>query len=162
MGEGAGTRGLLLLAACYRLSTSVGWKTRRGWCTKGPCSQGWGRGGLSPCALERANRGRRKPVSHKVLTYIEYRSVSGVFRNIDPPPPLHPASVSSPAPKVGGTHSPGRWGDGGSIFRMMPEIELASFSIILLRPHYSRFFNDTFVPIPLWFTGHTISWFWSS
>jgi hypothetical protein len=34
--------------------------------------------------------------SHKVLIYVEYRAVSGVFQNIDPPPPLHPASVSSP------------------------------------------------------------------
>ncbi len=33
---------------------------------------------------------------HKVLTYIEYRAVSGVFRTIDPPPPIHPASVSFP------------------------------------------------------------------
>ncbi len=33
--------------------------------------------------------------------YVEYRAVSGVFRTIDPPAPLHPASVSSPAPKAG-------------------------------------------------------------
>jgi hypothetical protein len=39
---------------------------------------------------------------HKVLTYIEYRAVSGVFRTIDPPPPLHPESVSSPRTKGGG------------------------------------------------------------
>ncbi len=32
----------------------------------------------------------------KVLTYVEYRAVSGVFQNIDPQPPLHLASVSSP------------------------------------------------------------------
>ena len=44
---------------------------------------------------------------YKVLTYEEYRAVSGVFQNIEPPPPFHPASVSSPAPKAGGTHSPG-------------------------------------------------------
>ncbi len=45
---------------------------------------------------------------YKVLTYEEeYRAVSGVFQNIDPPPPFHPAGVSSPAPKAGGTHSPG-------------------------------------------------------
>ncbi len=39
--------------------------------------------------------------------------MSGVFRTIDPPPPLHSASVSSPRTKGGGwgTHSPG--GDGG-------------------------------------------------
>ncbi len=38
----------------------------------------------------------------------------GVFRTTDPPPPLHPASVSSPAPKAGGyTHSLGGEGGGG-------------------------------------------------
>ncbi len=41
--------------------------------------------------------------AHKVLTYVEYRAVSDVFQNIDPPahPPLHPASVSSPRTKGG-------------------------------------------------------------
>jgi hypothetical protein len=29
-------------------------------------------------------------VHHKVLTYIEYRAVSGVFRTIDPPSPSPP------------------------------------------------------------------------
>jgi hypothetical protein len=38
----------------------------------------------------------------QVLMYVEYRAVSGVFQNIDPPPPLHPASVSSPRTKGGG------------------------------------------------------------
>jgi hypothetical protein len=32
--------------------------------------------------------------AHKVLTYIEYRAVSGVFRTIDPPTPLPLTSVS--------------------------------------------------------------------
>ncbi len=32
----------------------------------------------------------------KILTYKEYRAVTGVFRTFDPAPPLHPASVSSP------------------------------------------------------------------
>ncbi len=41
-------------------------------------------------------------VTHKVLTYVESRAVSVVFQNIDPPPPLHPASVSSPRTKGGG------------------------------------------------------------
>jgi hypothetical protein len=42
---------------------------------------------------------------HKVLTYVEYRAVSGVFQNIDPPPPSQPASVSSPRTKgVGGQY----------------------------------------------------------
>jgi hypothetical protein len=55
-------------------------------------------------------------MQHKVLTYIEYRAVSGVFGTIDPPPPLHPASVSFPRTKVaGGTHSPGGEGLGVNI-----------------------------------------------
>jgi hypothetical protein len=40
--------------------------------------------------------------NHKVLTYVEYRAVSGVFQNIDPPPPFHPASVFSPHTIGGG------------------------------------------------------------
>jgi hypothetical protein len=48
---------------------------------------------------------------HKVLTYVEYRALSGVFQNIDPPPPFHPASVSSPLTKgAGGYTLAGRWG----------------------------------------------------
>jgi hypothetical protein len=31
--------------------------------------------------------------------------MSGVFRTIDAPPPLHPASVSSPRTKGGGVHT---------------------------------------------------------
>ncbi len=54
-------------------------------------------------------------VHDKVLTYVEYRAVSGVFQNIDPPPPLHPASVSSPAPNAGGYTLAGRWGVGVNI-----------------------------------------------
>jgi hypothetical protein len=33
---------------------------------------------------------------------MEDRAVSGVFRTIDPPPPRHPASVSSPRLRMGG------------------------------------------------------------
>ncbi len=49
-----------------------------------------------------------KYIRYKVLTYVEYRAVSGVFQNIDPPPPFHPASLSVPpsAPKAKDTHSP--------------------------------------------------------
>jgi hypothetical protein len=38
-------------------------------------------------------------------TYVEYRAVSGVFQNIDPPPPLHPANVSSPRTEGRGVHT---------------------------------------------------------
>jgi hypothetical protein len=44
-----------------------------------------------------------------VLTYIEHRAVSSVFRTIDPPPPLPLASVSSPRTKGGGGYTFG-WG----------------------------------------------------
>ncbi len=54
--------------------------------------------------------------THKVLTYVEYRAVSGVFRTIDSPPPLNPANVSCPpAPKAGGYTLAGRWGGGGGV-----------------------------------------------
>jgi hypothetical protein len=50
------------------------------------------------------------------------------FQNIDPPPSLCPASVSSPRNKGEGTHSPGGEGDGGSIFWKMRDIGLPSYS----------------------------------
>jgi hypothetical protein len=53
--------------------------------------------------------------------------MSVVFQNIDPPPPFHPASVSSPRILAG------RGGGGGSIFLKTPDIGLASYSIISLR-----------------------------
>ncbi len=39
--------------------------------------------------------------------------MSGVFQNIDPPPPLHSANVSFPRTKAGGYTLSGRWGGGG-------------------------------------------------
>jgi hypothetical protein len=33
---------------------------------------------------------------HKVRTYVEYRAVSGVFQNIDPPPPSPPSECVHP------------------------------------------------------------------
>jgi hypothetical protein len=53
---------------------------------------------------------------------------------IDPPPPLHPASVSSPRTKGGELHTRRAVRGGGSIFRKTPDILLASYSIIPLRP----------------------------
>jgi hypothetical protein len=82
----------------------------------------------------------RMGYGHPQSTYI-YRvqsQVSGVFRTIDPTPPLHPASVSFPRTNArGGTHSPGGEGAGESIFRKTPDIGLASYSIIPLRGHLS-------------------------
>jgi hypothetical protein len=54
----------------------------------------------------------REYYRHKVLTYVEYRAVSGVFQNIDPPSPSTPSEcVLPPHQRRGGTHSPG--GGGG-------------------------------------------------
>jgi hypothetical protein len=55
--------------------------------------------------------------SHKVLTYVEYRAVSG--------------ECVLPRTKGGGihsAHSPGGEGDGGSIFWKTPAIGLASYN----------------------------------
>ncbi len=50
-------------------------------------------------------------------TYISrVQSCVCVFQNIDPPPPLHPASVSSSRTKGGGYTLPGGKGVGGQYF----------------------------------------------
>ncbi len=58
--------------------------------------------------------------THKVLTYVDCRVQSSVWRlpnSIDPPPPAHPASVSSPPDhRRGATHSLGGEGVGGQYF----------------------------------------------
>ncbi len=53
----------------------------------------------------RPNEDSPSQVSHPSTTYIEYRAVSGIFRTIDPPPPLHSASVSSSRTNEGGEHT---------------------------------------------------------
>jgi hypothetical protein len=55
---------------------------------------------------------------HKVLTFIEYRAVSGVFRTIDPPPsaPICSKCVLPPHQRRGDTHSQGGEGVGGQYF----------------------------------------------
>ncbi len=73
------------------------------------------------------------PSNHKVLTYVEHRAVPGVFQNIDPPPPSPPCECVLPRTKGGGYTLAGLWGNGGSIFRKMPAIGLASYSLISLR-----------------------------
>jgi hypothetical protein len=70
-------------------------------------------------------------LTHKVLTYIEYRAVSGVVLT------LHPQRVCPPPPALAG-----QWGGGASILRKTPDIGLASYSIIPLRPcHSLRWYN---------------------
>jgi hypothetical protein len=52
--------------------------------------------------------------------------MSGVFQNIDPPPPSPPGECVPPAFVAGGTHSlGGDWG-GGSIFCKTPDTALYS------------------------------------
>ncbi len=73
-------------------------------------------------------------VSRKVLTYIEYRVVSVVFRTIDPPPPHRPARVYPPPHSLGGE------GVGRSIVQKTPVIGLAFYSIIPLRSQCMLFY----------------------
>ncbi len=75
-----------------------------------------------------------KGSSHKVLAYVEYRAVSGVFQNIDPPPPSPPSACVLPPHQRRGilTRRTVR-GVGASIFWRTPYIGLASYSIISLR-----------------------------
>ncbi len=91
-------------------------------------------------ALSRSGRGEGDQLNHKVLTYLEYRAVSGVFQNIDPPPPpyIQPASVSSPRTKGGGVPTRRAVRGWGSIFWKTPDIGLASYSIIPLRSSCSH------------------------
>ncbi len=42
--------------------------------------------------------------THKVLSYVEYRAVSGVFENIDPPPPSPPSECVLPPHQRRGEH----------------------------------------------------------
>ncbi len=52
--------------------------------------------------------------THKVLTYIEYRAVSGVFRTIEPPTPSPPSECVLPPPLrrgVNNRRSVRGWGD---------------------------------------------------
>ncbi len=105
---------------CWFLSTeSEGWGLGMSWAVKKNSGGGH-------CTL---SKGRK----HKVFTYIEYRAVSGVYRTIDPPTPLHPAIVSSPRTKGGGLQTRRTVRGWGSIFRKTPDIGLASYGIIPLR-----------------------------
>ncbi len=71
----------------------------------------------------------RNNAIHKVLTDVEYRAVSDVFQNIDPPPPSPPSEcVLPPHQRRRSKHSPGGEGDGWSIFWKTPAIGLASYN----------------------------------
>jgi hypothetical protein len=77
----------------------AGWRGRRTRAHQGedqPATQ-------PPQPVIRTERELQKVSSaHKVLTYVEYRAVSDVFQNIDPPPPLSTQRVCPPsAPKAG-------------------------------------------------------------
>ncbi len=88
---------------------------------------------------------QRVHLTHKVLTYVEYRAVSSVFQNIDPPPhapPSPPSECVLPPHQrrgvPGGYTLAMRWGGvGGSIFWNMSDKGLASYSTISLRPNPS-------------------------
>jgi hypothetical protein len=61
---------------------------------------------------------------------VEYRAVSCVFQNIDPPPISPPGECVLPPTKAGGIHSPGGEGAGGgeSIFWKTQDVGLTSYS----------------------------------
>ncbi len=81
-----------------------------------------------PCLLPSHDR-----FYHKVLIYIEYRAVSGVFRTLSTPPPQR--VCPSPASKAGGyaLAAPGGEGVGpwGSIFRKTPDTGVALYGFYL-------------------------------
>jgi hypothetical protein len=52
-------------------------------------------------------------LAHKVLTFVEYRAVSAVFQNIDPPPPSPPSACVLPPHQRRGYTLAGRRGGWG-------------------------------------------------
>ncbi len=85
-------------------------------------------------------------------TWREYRAVSGVFRTIDPPPPLPLASVSFPRTKGGGggsqSHSPGGEGVEGQYLgrRQTLDWPLTIYSL------YEQYAQDIFAVRPCFCT----------
>jgi hypothetical protein len=71
-------------------------------------------------------------IYHKVLTYVEYRAVSGVFQNIDPHP-LSTQRVCPPRIKGGGYTLSGRWRVNSLVVWKTPDIGLTSYSLIPLQ-----------------------------
>ncbi len=72
-------------------------------------------------------------LAHKVLTYVEYRAVPGVFQNIGPPPTSPPSECVLPPHQRRGVHTRRAERGGGSIFWKTPAIGLASYSPVSLR-----------------------------
>jgi hypothetical protein len=66
-------------------------------------------------------RSKKESANHKVLTYIEYRAVSGVFRTIGPHHLSTQRECPPPHQRRGGTHSPG--GEGGGFRGSLNEDE---------------------------------------
>ncbi len=71
-------------------------------------------------------------LNHKVLTCVEYRAVSASSKILTPLPLSTQRVCPPPAPKAGGTHSPGGEGWGVNILEDA-STGLASYSIIPLR-----------------------------
>ncbi len=95
----------LLYLLCFLWSCSYYWQHYKVFCVKGTCVKCPACQPVTPHLfvplrkLDSLEDGR-----HKVLIYIEYRALSGVFRTIAPPP-LHPASVSFLRTKGGGVYT---------------------------------------------------------
>jgi hypothetical protein len=81
-------------------------------------------------------------IRRKVLTYVEYRAVSGVFQNFDPPPPFQFHPPPHPRRGGGGVHT--RRAVRGQYLEDARRLllGLASYSIISLRNKMSSIFAD--------------------
>jgi hypothetical protein len=105
-------------------------------------------------------------VLRKILTYIEYRAVSGVFRSIDPFPPSE-CVLLPPHQRLGDTHSPGGEGVGGQYFGRRQTLDwpltvLSLYAVLHLskshkylnlRVHFLSSFS-----LPNFITGSTTNW----
>jgi hypothetical protein len=93
-------------------------------------------GEADPAEIRRRRLGKEDNYHyHKVHTYVEYRAVSRVFQNIDPPPPLSTRRVCPPPATKAGVHTRrAERGVEGSIFWKTQDIGLASYSNNLSTP----------------------------
>ncbi len=97
-------------------------------------------------------------VDHKVLKYVEYRAVSGVFQNIDPPTSPPSECVLHPHQRLGDIHSPGGEGGGVNILEdARHRIDLLLYNLSTVWIHRTAFtlcklqFNSGFIK-----TSHTL------